>query len=391
MIDRHGPVLVVEDIVPARQTVVNILRVLGFSKVMEAGNGREAWDVIRNVEETLGLVISDWKMPVMSGMDLLKRVRSHPPTSMVPFLLLTSRAEPGDLALAADAGVSDYLIKPLVISALEEKLALLDRCRAVGGSDACRHLETLVGAEETEEARRFLGQIARELGARARAVVLYGEALLAWKSKRWETAREDIDACLEQAPLMSRGWYLRALVLSGMGDGAGASASLDKAMEISPENVDYVLSKGRFEMGQGRYPEANQWFMTALNMEPRNRELKERVWSIYLQEGAVERVLREYTPYIFSSLSSDALNATALALRKKDKVTAAVKIYIQALRKDPENIKLLFNLAMAEVHNSDIRGATNHLKRAIALKPDFTSACEMLERLESKNPDASSG
>src|SRR6056297_645473 len=125
MLDKDSCILVVDDIQPARETVLNILRVLGYKRIQEAVNGEEALQVLEN-NTGIKLVISDWKMPRMNGAELLRRMRSRPELEDIPFLFLTSKSETEDVAQACDLGVTEYMVKPLEVDVLLEKLKHLD-------------------------------------------------------------------------------------------------------------------------------------------------------------------------------------------------------------------------------------------------------------------------
>ncbi|GAU08836.1 response regulator [Desulfoplanes formicivorans] len=385
MIDAHAPILVVDDVGPSRQAVVNVLDVLGFSHILEAANGAEAWQLMRDGQDQLGLVISDWKMPRMSGIELLKRVRTHASLCEIPFLLFTSKVEPGDLALAADMGVSGYLVKPLDISVLQHKLYILSREVSTRGNTAVLTLETLVREGRLPEARELVVRMIRSAGEEPDSFSLYGQALLARLDGDLERAGTLIDACLRHAPLMGRAWLLRARILHEAGDMDQARSSVDKAMQLSPDNVEYVLFRGKLELDDHNIPQSRLFFMTALNMAPGDDKVREKVWRMHIEADQVHEAMQEFGPYLWAFLSSEVLNDTALALRKKGKTEVAVRVYREALRKDPANTRLLFNLAMAEVRLSDTRNALKHLQRVVDMDPDFHAAHNVLDKMRSRN------
>lgn len=386
MIDAQTPILVVDDVIPSRQAVVNVLDVLGYPHIVEAANGQEAWELLCHGEKPPGLVIADWKMPRMSGIELLKRVRTHAVLNDIPFLLLTSRAEPGDLALAADLGVSGYLVKPLDIRALQHKLETLgNKTGSQGSHAAVVKLETLVNEGRLTEARDLVKDLMHEAHGETGSGALYGEALLARHQGDLSQAEAAIDACLRHAPLMGRAWLLRARIMHDAGKMDQARTSVDKAMKISPENVEYVLFRGRLELEEHHFSQSRQFFMTALNMAPGDASVREAIWNMHIKAGQVLEAMQEFGPYLFEYLPLELLNQTALALRKQGATEAAVRVYRQALRKDPANTRLLFNLAMAEIRLSDTRKGLMHLQRAVDLDPDFHAARKVLDRMKDGN------
>ena len=114
-------ILVVDDSAPIRRVVKNTLSTLGFRKVVEADNGQTAWEMLQS--DDIKLVISDWNMPMMAGIDLLKAVRSNDRLKTVPFLMLTTSAEKNNVLEAMRAGVSNYILKPFTTDQFEAKLA----------------------------------------------------------------------------------------------------------------------------------------------------------------------------------------------------------------------------------------------------------------------------
>ncbi|MEJ5226377.1 chemotaxis response regulator CheY [Thermodesulfovibrio sp.] len=113
-------VLVVDDFPTMRRIVKNLLKQLGFENIDEAENGEDALRKLKGGD--YGLVVSDWNMPVMEGIDLLKNVRSDPQLKDIPFLMVTAEAEKEKVIEAIKAGVDNYIVKPFTGEVLKEKL-----------------------------------------------------------------------------------------------------------------------------------------------------------------------------------------------------------------------------------------------------------------------------
>lgn len=113
-------VLVVDDFPTMRRIVKNLLKQLGFENIEEAENGEDAFRKLKSGD--FGLVVSDWNMPVMEGIDLLKKVRSDPQLKDIPFLMVTAEAEKEKVIEAIKAGVDNYIVKPFTGEVLKEKL-----------------------------------------------------------------------------------------------------------------------------------------------------------------------------------------------------------------------------------------------------------------------------
>ena len=113
---------------PAMRSIVrNMLEEMGFSRISEAESGDIAWDLIRgasaNPVEAFGLVIADWNMPGISGVDLLRAVRSFAHTRTLPFVMVTAEGDHKHLAEASRAGVTEYVVKPFNGAQLGDKIS----------------------------------------------------------------------------------------------------------------------------------------------------------------------------------------------------------------------------------------------------------------------------
>ncbi len=118
-------VLVVDDMAAMRIRVTNQLRVIGLKLVEHAGNGQDAFDLVmaREAEgKPFDLIISDWNMPVLTGIDFLQKVREIENFKKLPFLMVTAEGEKDKVIRAIKTGVSDFLIKPVNSEDLHLKL-----------------------------------------------------------------------------------------------------------------------------------------------------------------------------------------------------------------------------------------------------------------------------
>ncbi|WP_338885220.1 MULTISPECIES: chemotaxis response regulator CheY [Xenorhabdus] len=112
--------LVVDDFSTMRRIVRNLLKELGFNNVDEAQDGAEALTKLRTAE--FDFVISDWNMPNIDGLELLKMIRSEEKLAALPVLMVTAEAKKENIIAAAQAGASGYVVKPFTAAILEEKL-----------------------------------------------------------------------------------------------------------------------------------------------------------------------------------------------------------------------------------------------------------------------------
>jgi len=120
-IDRASPILIVDDYSRMLRIIRGLLRQLGYEQVEEACDGESALAKLR--QKRFRLVISDWNMEPMSGLELLRQVRADPALAATPFIMITAETREAKIAEAQQAGVNGYIIKPFGAEALSSKIA----------------------------------------------------------------------------------------------------------------------------------------------------------------------------------------------------------------------------------------------------------------------------
>lgn len=119
-LDLSIKVLVVDDMSTMRLIVKNVLKQIGYTDIETAENGEEGLKILR--VGGFGLVVSDWQMPVMTGLDMLRAIRADPELKHLPVLMVTAEAEKENIIEVVQAGVNNYVVKPFTAEALQEKL-----------------------------------------------------------------------------------------------------------------------------------------------------------------------------------------------------------------------------------------------------------------------------
>ncbi len=119
-IDPNIPILVVDDYKTMLRIIRNLLKQLGFNNVDEATDGSSALQKLR--DKAYGLVISDWNMEPMTGLELLKEVRADTQLGSLPFIMVTAESKSENVVAAKQAGVSNYIVKPFNAETLKAKL-----------------------------------------------------------------------------------------------------------------------------------------------------------------------------------------------------------------------------------------------------------------------------
>ncbi|MFT5755320.1 MAG: two-component system chemotaxis response regulator CheY [Alteromonadaceae bacterium] len=119
-LDKNIKVLVVDDFSTMRRIVKNLLRDLGFTNISEADDGSTALPMLQGGD--FEFVVTDWNMPGMQGIDLLKAIRADASLAHIPVLMVTAEAKKEQIVMAAQAGVNGYIVKPFTAATLKTKL-----------------------------------------------------------------------------------------------------------------------------------------------------------------------------------------------------------------------------------------------------------------------------
>ena len=124
--DKHIKILVVDDFATMRKVIRNLLKQIGYENIVEAEDGVIALKVLKS--QKIDLIVSDWNMPNMTGLELLKAVRADEDLKTTPFLMVTAEALQDNVIAAVKAGVSNYIVKPFTAETLNEKISkILDK------------------------------------------------------------------------------------------------------------------------------------------------------------------------------------------------------------------------------------------------------------------------
>jgi two-component system chemotaxis response regulator CheY len=119
-VNKNLKILIVDDFATMRKVIRNLLKQGGFENIVEAEDGVAALKILQS--QKVDFVISDWNMPNMSGLELLKAVRGSDDLKELPFLMVTAEALKDNVVAAVKAGVSNYIVKPFTAEVLTEKI-----------------------------------------------------------------------------------------------------------------------------------------------------------------------------------------------------------------------------------------------------------------------------
>ena len=115
------PALVVDDYASMRSVVIEVLKRAGFTEIHQAGNGQLALAKVLE-HQKIGLIVSDWYMPTMDGLALLRALKANPQTAHIPVLMITAEGQRDNVLDAMQSGAAGYIVKPFAPSELQKRL-----------------------------------------------------------------------------------------------------------------------------------------------------------------------------------------------------------------------------------------------------------------------------
>ncbi|MBI5179280.1 MAG: tetratricopeptide repeat protein [Nitrospinae bacterium] len=375
---KGGYILVADDMSNMRKTLKNMLRQVGIMNVVEAEDGDTAIKVIKTHEEKCLFALLDWNMPRLPGIHAAREIRSDAKIHDTPILMVTAEIDKGQVAQAGEIGVNGYIIKPFVAKTLEEKIeAILDaRENPPEYVKLLKAGEALAKMGQYEKALAVFNEVMNKQGS-ARVLVHIGD--LHELMGEYDKAQ-----AVYQEAVVSNPQYLKAHVKSAevymkQGDEAAALSSLQKASEISPANAERHVEIAKIHMKKGDDVAARAALENAVRYDPRKAtEIAEELLTQgkpQMAEGFFRKTLEKHAD------SVHIYNRLGIALRRQGKWQEAITEYEKAIKVDPHDEGLYFNMAKAYVEGNKLEEAFKLFTKVTHLNPRLQEAKKELETL----------
>lgn len=374
-------VLIIDDKPSMRRTIKNLLRRLGYQKLIEADDGDTGLSQVQAVRPNL--VISDWNMPRMNGGQLVRAIRDNETIAQTPFLVITAEVDAKAIAEAAEFEVDAYIVAPFSAELVEEKIK---HAIAIRSKPSAVETHLSLGQVYTK-ARQYdaaLGEFEKvlELAPNSpRAMVAYGQV----KELQGDQgmAEAHYKKAIQISPLFIKGHESLAHLYREQGDLKKASKHLSKAVEISPRNAKRQVQLGKTLIKSGDTSKAKDVLKEVMRIAQQdyNDVLKE-VGEAYLEAGMAEEAQLVFERGLAANPTDLHLyNRLGIAYRKQKKYSSAVANYEQAIRIDPGSENLYYNLGRAHFENGNREKAGVAMRKAIEIYPDFDEAKQFIAKL----------
>ena len=372
--------LVVDDQFNVRRMVQNFLRTFGHPKAREASDGAKALDLLKI--HRIDFIICDWNMPVMSGVDLLRAVRSDPKLESIPFLMVTAETGGDIVAEAVEEDVDGYIVKPFQGKTLNDRIeAILENRRNPDAmSKAIRRVRTHMNAGEPLEAVKVLEAALKEKPESPRLLLALGEALEALDQE--QKAIDSYNLATKKAKRFVKARDRLAGLYIKQGRIEEAAEQLRQAAKISPRNGDRQLKLGRALMAVGDVKAGAAALRAAQDYSSGDAAVAKEAGDLLLKAGLTDQAAEAlHTAAELDPRMAHVYNQLGMAYRRAGDHEKALAEYARALAVAPEDENLRYNFAVAQAEAGYRREAMESLREALKLRPDFKEAEELLRRL----------
>jgi len=280
--------LVVDDLANMRRTIKNMLRQLGYARITEAENGLDAWRKLPI--ENIDVAIVDWNMPQMSGVELLRRIRADEKFAQIPIIMVTAENEADSIAEAAEAGCSAYIIKPLVVKVLAEKItAALGKKEKILPLDALLSLaKVLADAGQFNKAVDHLKSAMIMSPSSPSVYLAFGDLFM--QRGMMDDAEKAYQKAVIVEPQFTLAYDRLADLYARKGEMRKSIEALLGAVSKSPRNAARQTKLGKAQLEQGMVREAKAAFENAIKLEPDNKALQSAVMESLQAKNALDGV-----------------------------------------------------------------------------------------------------
>ncbi|MCF8070000.1 MAG: tetratricopeptide repeat protein [Desulfobacterales bacterium] len=373
-------VLIVDDMEPMCRSIRGMMKVLNFGKYFHfAGNGAEAWNILK--KEEINMAIIDWNMPVMTGVELLGMVREDDKLRDLPVVMVTAEANREIVAEAGESEIDAYILKPLTVKSLGNKIALvvekfnnpppmiahLKRARVLfekGKTDAA--VKECINAINTEPSS---SRPYRELG------IIY------FKSGDNDNAEKFLIRAAKMNKVDVFAFHYLGEVYVKKNDLDKASKYYEKAMRISPRHISRGLEFGKILLEKKMYDMAQNVFDKVISLSEKPIQLQIEISDICLENKNYAYAAKTLGYVIKADPKRyDSHFKRGIAVEMMGDYLSAIPYFIEAEKLNKENIAPKLHIAKCYVEAKQIFRAEQFLNEVLKLEPENESARELLKR-----------
>ncbi|MFZ5773911.1 MAG: response regulator [Thermodesulfobacteriota bacterium] len=385
-------ILVVEDNQMMRKMLESMLKGLGYRNCQTAADGAQAWDLIQ--AGGIDIVLCDYLMPTMTGLELLRHIRQTRQFCDMPFIMITGADKRSDLMRSIQAEVDYYLIKPPNISQLAELLKNAV-ARQRNPSEYDQHMSQgkyhFLNAELDEALRHF------EMASQARldsALPYYYQGLTHLQLNNEKKAELNFKKSLIIEDQFISSLLALADIYQARGDFASLEGCLARVMTVLPDAFDIQIGLARACTRSGKMDRAAMHLASAQQLAKNNAEQIQEVLDCYIEAGLLEEA-----DLLFGRKVQDEdnektilfLNRLGVRARKMKDFEKAKFYYSSCLKLDPQNKNVNYNLATLFFLQKDYVAAESYLKKILRSHTEFPEAQELMDAIRARRAGTPTG
>ena len=353
-----------------------------FEAIEEAIDGEEAWEKMQ--VQSFHLVITDVNMPRLDGGRLLRRCRSRIDLRDVPFLIISGESIQDVVALTAEWGAYDYLVKPFSYTELKRRVDAIFAKYQDPEEVLFREIEKLKEQGYWAETLEKIGILEGKLpDLKPKWLNLKGECLLHLNQP--EQAELCFQRAIGKSDIFLPAYKNYAALKLKLGDKKEAINLLEVADRLSPLEVDRKIGLGRLLFQAGREDDGKACLEKAAKITPQDEK---ETYLLKIAEAYMEAECFNEAEELFVKVLKDnpnqveTYNRLGIALRRQGKLADAERFYSMALKSHPHNAAIHYNLGVLQLNRQEKEKARHSFKEALRLDPSFKRAAELLAKID---------
>ncbi|MFZ5996782.1 MAG: response regulator [Nitrospirota bacterium] len=377
--------LVVDDEPTTRTTISNMLTRMGFKNIVTADNGKSALDIIKTSK--MDLVIADVNMPEMTGIELFKVIRDDNRYDYISFIFVTAEARKDTVARAAEGGANEYLIKPFVMGALEDKIKkVLDKKFNPSTLDTL--LQNFKKYLESRDLANAENQLinASQIAPDSPTILLhFGQLSLAKGDTN--AAIDYFKEAINRKPLFVKAYNAIGEVYESLGDLETAIKYYEQAHSISPSNTERLIALSKLYYKSGEAGKAETMLTEArADMREDVSASDHLLGEMYLSKNENEKALEVLVKaHQTNPAEISIMQSLAEAYRKVGKPDEALAVYARILKINANNALAYYQMGKTYLEMSSKQKAIECIKKAWELNPFSKEITADLKALAEKD------
>ena len=372
-------VLIVDDMENMCKAIRGMMRILKFGKTFRfAANGPEAWNLIR--KEYVDLAIVDWNMPEMTGVELLNLIRNDRALRDMPVLMVTAESNKEIVAEAAESDIDAYLLKPLTIKSLGDKISNIVE-KVNNPPPMVFHLKNARELEENGNMDAAVEAVYKAMKAEPESSKPTRElGYLYFKKHDFENAEKWLLKAADMNDLDVFAFHHLGELYLKRNDIDKASEYFDKAVTISPRHVSRSIEFAKVMVQKGMKKKAQKVFEKAIDLSGDTLLTQEAVAEFCLKNGMYDYALK-LMGSILSNVPtrSDIMFKMGIVNEKLGKHREALSYLIEAGKKEKSNIEIKMHIAKNYMAIDQMLRAEQSLKAVLEIDPENNEAKELLK------------